>query len=62
MSFYLEMRDEDGNISRVELRPSQALERLDSVPESHTATVVSPSGERWTAEDARNHFQTKFGG
>ena len=56
MPFYLEMRDEDGNVSRVELKPGEALDRLDSVPASHIATVLSPTGDRWTADEARRRL------
>ncbi len=60
MSFYLEVIEDNDNVTRTEMKPSNAVQKLDSLPDNCQATIVSPSGDRWTPHEARRHFESVY--
>ena len=60
MGFKIEFRNRRGVMETHDLAPSIAVELLDDLKKrgARQITVISPSGERFSAKEARRHFQS----
>lgn len=64
MGFKIEFRSSHGVMETHDLAPSIAVELLDDLRKRGAGqiTVLSPTGERWSAKEACHRFQsTSFG-
>ena len=60
MGFEIEFRNRRGVMETHDLAPGIAVELMDDLRKSgaRQITVIAPTGERWSAKEARRHFQS----